>query len=99
MDRRKCSSKSYASSVSLSAIFGFVGVQHFYLGRYIEGMLDVWLTAAWVYCFFFTDNLLLGGIALSVDLLHSFVVTIMLLTGNFKDGEGKIICYPGQELH
>lgn len=98
MNRKKCSSKSYAYSVCLSAIFGFVGVQHFYLGRYLEGLIDVWLTAAWIYCFFVAGKPVLGAIALSADLIHSFVVTIMLLTGNFKDGEGRIICYPGQEL-
>lgn len=73
-------------------------MQHFYLGRYLEGLLDVWLTAAWIYCFFFADKPMLGAIALGADLIHSFVVTIMLLTGNFKDGEGRIVCYPGQEL-
>jgi TM2 domain-containing membrane protein YozV len=79
-------------------VFGFVGVQHFYLGRYVEGLIDVWLTVAWVYAFVVAGDLLLGAIALGADLTHSFVVTIMLLTGNFKDGEGKFICYPGQEL-
>ncbi len=95
----KCSDKSYAYAVCLSSIFGFIGIQHFYMGRYLEGLVDVWLTAVWVYCFFFGGSVVLGVIALAADLIHTFIVTIMLLTGSFKDGEGKIICYPGQELH
>lgn len=95
---REASSKSYAHAVCLSAVFGFAGVQHFYLGRYLEGLVDVWLSATWIYCFFVWDKPVLGIIALGADLIHAFVVTIMLLTGNFRDGEGRIVCYPGQEL-
>ena len=41
---------------------------------------------------------ILGVALLLADLIHSFAVTIMLLTGNFKDGEGRVVCYPGQKL-
>lgn len=92
------SEKSYAHAVCLSAVFGVLGVQHFYLGRYKEGMLDLFLTAAWVYGFFVAHDPILGVVALGADIIHSFVVTIMLLTGNFRDGEGKVVCYPGQVL-
>ena len=98
ISRNRCSPKSYATAVSLSGIFGFIGVQHFYLGRHIEGMVDLWLTVAWVYFFFIGDHIWLGLLALALDLGHSLVVTIMLLTGSFKDSEGRIVCYPGQEL-
>lgn len=73
------------------------GVHHFYLGRYIEGTIDFSLLVATIY-FFVTGQIgwaILFGV---VDALHTFVITIMLLTGSFKDGKGKVICYPGQRL-
>ena len=98
MNRNKCSTKSYAVAVSLSAIFGFIGIHLFYLRRYAEGTADLTLTAAWIYFFFFASDLWLGLLALALDFGHSFIVTIMLLIGSFKDGEGRIVCYPGQVL-
>jgi hypothetical protein len=74
-----------------------VGVQHFYLGRHLEGILDVGLTLGWIACFA-TGDLLTGSLFLLADLGHAFVVTIRLLTGNFRDGQGRVVCYPGQRL-
>ncbi len=92
------SPKSYATAVILSSVFGFIGVQHFYLGRWGEGMLDVGLTLGWI-CSFATGEALLGTGFLLVDVIHAFVVTIQLFTGNFKDGDGRRVCYPGQKLN
>lgn len=92
------SDKSYVVAVCLSAIFGVVGVHHFYLGRYIEGSIDFGLFVATIY-FFIMGQIgwaLLFGL---VDALHTLIITIMLLTGTFKDGKGKTICYPGQKLN
>lgn len=91
------SHKSYAIAVSLSAIFGVVGVHHFYLGRYIEGIIDFSLFVATLYCYL-TGNVLWAIAFLMIDSLHTFVITIMLLTGSFKDGKGRYVCYPGQKL-
>ena len=91
------SRKKYSTAVILSAVFGFVGIQHFYLGRLGEGILDLGLTAAWIYCFA-TAQLLLGVLFLIADFVHALAVTIMLLTGNFRDGDGHVVCYPGQKL-
>jgi TM2 domain-containing membrane protein YozV len=91
------SQKRYVTAVILSAVFGFVGIQHFYLGRLGEGILDLGLTAAWIYCFT-TAQLLLGVLFLIADFVHALAVTIMLLTGNFRDGDGHVVCYPGQKL-
>jgi len=94
---REPSDKSYLVAVCLSAIFGVVGVHHFYIGRFIEGTIDFSLFVATIY-FFVTGQFWLGlGFAV-VDGLHTFIITIMLLTGSFKDGEGRVICYPGQRL-
>lgn len=94
---REPSDKSYAVAVCLSAIFGVVGVHHFYLGRYVEGTIDFSLFVATLY-FFFTGQFMLALLFGAIDGLHTFIITIMLLIGVFKDGKGKIICYPGQRL-
>ena len=91
------SSKSYAIAVSLSAIFGVIGVHHFYLGRYLEGIIDFSLFVATLYCYV-TGHFWWAIAFFVIDGLHTFVITIMLLTGSFKDGEGRFVCYPGQRL-
>lgn len=50
------SSKSYVVVVSLSAVFGVLGIQHFYLGRWLEGICDVLLSLGTVY-FLFVGNI------------------------------------------
>ena len=95
---RQPSPKSYVRAVVLSSVFGFVGVQHFYLGRIAEGLLDVGLTIGWIVSFAVGQPL--WGVAFVVlDVAHAFAVTILLFTGNFKDGDGRIVCYPGQKLN
>ena len=91
------SDKSYATAVVLSSLFGFIGIQHLYLGRWAEGVLDLCLSIGWIASFAMGEPIL-GVALLLADLIHSFAVTIMLLTGNFKDGEGRVVCYPGQKL-
>ena len=91
------SPKSYARAVVLSSLFGFVGLQHFYLGRVAEGLLDLGLTIGWIWSFA-TGQALLGFGFLVLDIAHAFTVTIMLLTGNYRDGDGRLVCYPGQKL-
>lgn len=91
------SRKSYVVAVCLSAIFGVVGVQHFYLGRYLEGFIDLGLLIATIW-FFAIGNPLAGIACGLIDALHTLVVTIMLLIGSFNDGKGRRVCYPGQRL-
>lgn len=91
------SPRSYGTVVALSAILGFLGIQHFYLGRWGEGILDLALSLAWFVCFALGEPLL-GFAFLLADGGHALVVTIMLLTGNFRDGQGRIVAYPGQRL-
>lgn len=93
----QCSDKSYARAVILSGIFGTLGIQHFYLGRYFEGFLDLGLSTLALYCLF-TDQIILAIIAFGADIIHSLIVTILLLIGSFKDGKGYNVCYPGQKL-
>ena len=93
----KPSDKSYTIAVCLSAIFGVVGIQHFYLGRWIEATADFGLFVATIY-FFVTGHFLLALLVGAIDALHTFIVTIMLLTGTFRDGRGGLVMYPGQKL-
>ena len=91
------SEKSYTIAVCLSAVFGVVGIQHFYLGRWFEALLDVCLFVATFY-FFFSGQILTAILVGLVDAIHTLVVTIMLLAGSFRDGDGRLVCYPGQRL-
>ena len=75
------SDKSYVVAVCLSGIFGLAGIHHFYLGRFIH-RLRFGLLVATIY-FYFT------GIAwaipfFAVDVLHTFVITIMRLPVRIK---------------
>lgn len=90
------SDKSYAVAVILSGIFGMLGIQHFYLGRWGEGVLDLGLSFAWLYAFAVGQPLAAWGF-FCLDLLHTVVVTYLLLVGKFKDGQGKPVTYPGQQ--
>jgi TM2 domain-containing membrane protein YozV len=91
------SSKSYAIVSFLFAIFGVLGVYLFYLGRYLEGIIDFSLFVATLYCYV-TGNILWAFSFFVIDGLHTFDLTIILLTGSFKDGEGRFVCYPNQKL-
>ena len=91
------SDKSYTIAVCLSAIFGVAGIQHFYLGRVVEATIDLGLFIATIY-FFVTGQILLAVVTGAIDAVHTFVVTIMLLTGTFRDGHGRLVLYPGQKL-
>tara|TARA_B100000989_G_scaffold145667_1_gene108574 strand:- start:1063 stop:1233 length:171 start_codon:yes stop_codon:yes gene_type:complete len=39
-----------------------------------------------------------GIIILCIDVIHTFVVTILLLVGAYKDGNGDLVTYPGQNI-
>jgi len=91
------SPKSYATAVVLSAVVGFVGLQHFYLRRWAEGVLDLALTAGWVWALAVESW---GWFALFAvaDGAHALWATIVLLVGSYRDGDGLRVCYPGQRL-
>lgn len=91
------SEKNYITAVCLSAIFGVLGVHHFYLGRILEGFLDLGLAVLTI-VLYLTGHPVYAMLVFMVDTLHTFIVTIMLLTGSIKDGQGRLVCYPGQRL-
>jgi len=92
------SEKSYLVAVCLSACFGIIGIQHFYLGRWLLGIVDLGLSIC-VLVSFIHGHFIIAGIFFAADFLHTTVVTIMLLTGTFADGQGRIVAYPGQNLN
>ena len=95
---KQASDKNYIVAVCLSAVFGVLGVHHFYLGRYVEGIIDFSLAMLALY-FYINGQLGWAVLVFVIDSLHTFIITIMLLTGSFKDGSGKLVCYPGQKLN
>lgn len=95
---KQASDKNYILAVCLSAIFGVFGIHHFYLGRYLEGIIDFSLAILAIY-FYLNGQILWAVLVFVVDSIHTFTITIMLLTGSFKDGKGFYICYPGQKLN
>jgi hypothetical protein len=92
------SRKSYTIAVCLSGIFGIIGIQHFYLGKYFLGLADVALSAMACYLFV-TDHIISALLFLTLDIIHTVVTTILLLTGSFRDGKGHFVCYPNQKLN
>jgi TM2 domain-containing membrane protein YozV len=97
MPQKIKSTKSYPVAVSISAVFGVLGIHHFYLGRHIEGVFDLTLSILAAY-FYINGDIGIAVIAFALDSIHTFIITIMLLTGSFKDGKGHYVCYPGQVL-
>lgn len=91
------SEKNYIVAVCLSGVFGVLGIHHFYLGRYLEGCVDLAL-ALIAFFLYMNGNLGLAFLVFAIDSIHTLIVTIMLLTGSIKDGSGRLVCYPGQRL-
>lgn len=91
------SPKSYAVSVCLCMVFGVAGIHHLYLGRWLSFAFDFSLLVLTLY-FWFTGEILLAVAFGVIDALHTFIITIMLFVGSFKDGKGLTVCYPGQKI-
>lgn len=89
------SDKSYGAAVSLCAVFGVLGIHHFYLGCWIHGLFDLFLTILG-FALLLSGYPLSGIIVLLIDGLHTLAITILLLIGSYNDGKGNRICYPGQ---
>ena len=95
------SEKSYAVAGCFSGVFGLLGVQHFYLGRYMLGFLDMGLSIGALSLFMFgnsVEEFVFGAILLVIDIVHSIYVLVKLLAGEYEDGEGRLVMYPGQKV-
>ena len=91
------SDKKYKTAVILSGIFGVIGIHHFYLERWKMGLLDFGLFSLTVFLYI-SDYLLYAGGVFIIDTIHTVIVTYLLLIGQYRDGQGKRITYPGQEI-
>jgi len=94
------SEKSYGTAVCFSGVFGLLGIQHFYLGRYGLGFLDLGLSVGGVAFIFLSDSIagiIFGAILLVIDIVHSIYVFVKLLAGEYEDGDGRLVMYPGQK--
>jgi hypothetical protein len=45
---------------------------------------------------YFSGQFLIAGGLLFIDLIHTVIVTYLLLVGQYSDGQGRLITYPGQ---
>lgn len=96
------SRKSFTTAVTLCAIFGTVGLHHFYLGNLLHGLFDFGLLAVSVVLWIVSaayDAPALFGLALTlvlVDVLHTMFVFYRLITGQQRDGAGRLVTFPGQ---
>lgn len=93
--RVEVSDKSYGVAVALSAVFGVLGIHHFYAGRYWYGLFDLGLSVL-VFYHFIIGSFGWAFIFFAIDVVHTFIETIRLLIGSYTDGDGKVIAYPGQ---
>ena len=91
------SPKKYTTAVILSAIFGIMGIHHFYVGRWEMGVLDFGLFIGTILCYA-TEHFYAASGLLLIDILHTIIVTYLLLVGQYRDGQGKLITYPGQNI-
>jgi TM2 domain-containing membrane protein YozV len=93
----KQSKKKYTTAVCLSGIFGLLGIHHFYLGRWLHGIADLSMTVVAIILIGIGSEVL-GYLLLGIDIIHTLIVSIFLLTGSYKDGNGYVIAYPGQTI-
>lgn len=93
------SPKSFGIATILAMIFGVVGVHHFYLGNWMHGLFDFALFLGGLICIAAADHpglLALGVFLLLADAGHTLYVTYRLFVGKCRDGEGRLVAYPGQ---
>ena len=92
MDDIDKSKKSYAAAVCLAAIFGTVGIHHFYLGRWAHGLFDLAMMVLGVYLLVIGEPV--GLLLILIDVVHTVYFTFKLIIGEYKDGSGRFIAIP-----
>lgn len=104
--KKQVSKKSYAIAVILSMIFGILGVHHFYLRRWKMAAFDLGLTIIGFSLLFTVPEsrplgdvyIISGMLVLAIDFIHTIYVTYKLFVGEYADGDGNIVTYPGQKI-
>lgn len=91
------STRKYHVAVIISGIFGVLGVHHFYLGRWLLGFVDIGLALV-AFTAFVNEHVAVAVAIFAIDAVHSLFTTVQLLVGAYRDGDGKLVCYPGQRI-
>lgn len=97
-DATQVSPKSYGVAVTLSMIFGVMGIHHFYLGNWLHGLLDFSMLVVGIICIA-SENptaVPIGTLLIIIDAIHTIWVTYRLFVGKCTDGQGRLIAFPGQ---
>ena len=97
-DAPPVSPKSYGIAVTLSMIFGVVGVHHFYLGNWLHGLLDFSMLVVGIICIASGNQTAvpIGTLLIIIDALHTIWITYRLVVGQCRDGQGRLIAFPEQ---
>ena len=97
------SSKSYVIAAVLAGIFGIAGIHHFYVGRIIHGIFDLTLSMIGFALILYgaqsdiaNSFVALGILFLVLDYVHTIYFMYKLIIGEYRDGNGLLIKYPGQ---
>ena len=91
------SDRRYVVAVVLAAVFGVLGIHHFYLGRILHGLFDLGLSLTAI-VLFVVGRPAPAMLLLGIDVVHTYAVTFQLLVGACRDGQGRLVTYPGQKL-
>ena len=86
------SKKSYPVAVCLAGIFGTVGIHHFYLGRWVHGLFDLFMMVLGVSLLVLGEPV--GLLLLIADVVHTVYFTYKLIIGEYKDGSGYWVAIP-----
>ena len=104
IDANPKSPKSYVVAASLAGIFGIVGIHHFYVGRGRHGLFDLSLSIIGFGLIFYgarddvgNSVVVMGILFLVLDYLHTIYFMYKLIVGEYRDGNGLLIKYPGQK--
>jgi TM2 domain-containing membrane protein YozV len=93
------SDKSFVLSVVLAAVFGILGVHHFYVGRVFHGLFDLCLSLVGfsLLVLGFTEPrgsyVAIGALILLADYIHSVYFIYRLIVGTYADGKGRRVSF------
>ena len=91
MNISEYSEKSYTIAVCFAAIFGIIGIHHFYVGRWRHGLFDLSLSIGGIVLLLYGN--LFGIVLLAIDLIHTVYFIYKLIVNEYRDGSGKLITY------
>ena len=80
------------------------GLHHFYVGRILHGLFDLSLSIVGFLLIFYgarddvTNSIIASGVLfLILDAVHTVYFMYKLIVGEYRDGSGRLVKYPGQK--